>query len=207
MRIFRLIVLTSLALLVWRELSSAAANNKELGKFLQKQVHKTAEDKLQRNSAPPVASQDNAKVPPSGDFVGLVDIGAGRKMYLKCSGSGSPTVILESGYRNDADIWSTEFEPGMSPVFSQIAKFTRVCAYDRPGTFLDAGHLGRSTEFEPGMSPVFSQIAKFTRVCAFDRPGTFLDAGHLGRSTEFEPGMSPVFSQIAKFTRVCAYDR
>ena len=145
MRIFRLIVLTSLALLVWRELSSAAANNKELGKFLQKQVHETAEDKLQRNSAPPVASQDNATVPPSGDFVGLVDIGAGRKMYLKCSGSGSPTVILESGYRNDADIWSTEFEPGMSPVFSQIAKFTRVCAYDRPGTFLDAGHLGRST--------------------------------------------------------------
>src|SRR5260370_26491691 len=66
-------------------------------------------------------------------------------MYLVCSGSGSPTVILESGYRNDADIWSTELEPGMSPVFSQVAKFTRVCAYDRPGTFLDAGHLGRST--------------------------------------------------------------
>ena len=66
-------------------------------------------------------------------------------MYLECSGSGSPTVILESGYRNDADIWSAELEPGMSPVFSQVARFTRVCAYDRPGTFLDADHLGRST--------------------------------------------------------------
>ena len=32
-----------------------------------------------------------------GDFAGLVAIGAGRKMYLECSGSGSPTVILESG--------------------------------------------------------------------------------------------------------------
>jgi pimeloyl-ACP methyl ester carboxylesterase len=33
----------------------------------------------------------------------------------------------------------------MKMVFPEVAKFTRVCAYDRPGTFLDAGHLGRST--------------------------------------------------------------
>jgi pimeloyl-ACP methyl ester carboxylesterase len=66
-------------------------------------------------------------------------------MYLECRGSGSPTVILESGYRNNAEIWSTELEPGMTMVFPQVAKFTRVCAYDRPGTFLDANHLSRST--------------------------------------------------------------
>ena len=89
-------------------------------------------------------SQGSASKPASDNFAGLIDIGAGRKMYLECSGSGSPTVILESGYRNDADIWSAELEPGMSPVFSQVARFTRVCAYDRPGTFLDADHLGRS---------------------------------------------------------------
>ncbi len=29
-----------------------------------------------------------------GDFTGLVEIGDGRKMYLECRGSGSPTVIL-----------------------------------------------------------------------------------------------------------------
>jgi pimeloyl-ACP methyl ester carboxylesterase len=80
-----------------------------------------------------------------GDFAGLVEIGDGRKMYIECRGSGSPTVILESGYRNDAEIWSTPLEPGMSTVFPQVAKFTRVCAYDRPGTLLDANHLGRST--------------------------------------------------------------
>lgn len=34
----------------------------------------------------------------------------------------------------------------MSTVFPQVAKFTRVCAYDRPGTFLDADHLGRSIQ-------------------------------------------------------------
>jgi len=90
-------------------------------------------------------SQDSASKSASENFAGLIDIGNGRKMYLECSGSGSPTVILESGYRNDADIWSAELEPGMSPVFSQVAGFTRVCAYDRPGTFLDADHFGRST--------------------------------------------------------------
>jgi pimeloyl-ACP methyl ester carboxylesterase len=80
-----------------------------------------------------------------GDFAGLVEIGDARKMYLECRGSGSPTVILESGYRNDADIWSAQLEPAKSTVFPEVAKFTRVFAYDRPGTFLDANHLGRST--------------------------------------------------------------
>ena len=106
-------------------------------------VHR--EGTFKRVSTPEETSQSSASKPASDNFAGLIDIGAGRKMYLECSGSGSPTVILESGYRNDADIWSTELEPGMSPVFSQVARFTRVCAYDRPGTFLDADHLGRST--------------------------------------------------------------
>ena len=95
--------------------------------------------------APQKMSQSSTPVPASGNFAGLIDIGAGRKMYLECSGLGSPTVILESGYRNDAAIWSTPLEPGMPTVFPQVAKFTRVCAYDRPGTFLDANHLSRST--------------------------------------------------------------
>src|SRR5438128_9500053 len=70
-------------------------------------------------------------------------------MGARCTSSAAdqvaPTVILESGYRNDAEIWSTPLEPGKSTVFPQVAKFTRVCAYDRPGTFLDANHLSRST--------------------------------------------------------------
>src|SRR6266496_4625433 len=81
-----------------------------------------------------------------GDSAGLVEIGAGRKMFLECRGSGSPTVILESGDRNDAEVWSTPLEPGKSTVFPQVAKFTRVCAYDRPGTVRDVNHLSRSTQ-------------------------------------------------------------
>jgi CubicO group peptidase (beta-lactamase class C family)/pimeloyl-ACP methyl ester carboxylesterase len=103
------------------------------------------EGTFKRESAAQAGSQSSAPVPASDEVAGLIEIGNGRKMYLECRGSGSPTVILESGYRNDAEIWSTPLEPGMSTVFPQVAKFTRVCAYDRPGTFLDADHLGRST--------------------------------------------------------------
>ncbi len=102
------------------------------------------EGTFKRELAPQARSQSSAPVPASRDFTGLVEIGDGRKMYLECRGSGSPTVILESGYRNDAEIWSTPLEPGMSTVFPQVANFTRVWAYDRPGTFLDADHLSRS---------------------------------------------------------------
>jgi CubicO group peptidase (beta-lactamase class C family)/pimeloyl-ACP methyl ester carboxylesterase len=103
------------------------------------------EGTFKRLPIPEGTSQSTDTASASDNFAGLIDIGGGRKMYLKCSGSRSPTVILESGYRNDADIWSAELEPGMSPVLSKVARFTRVCAYDRPGTFVDADHLGRST--------------------------------------------------------------
>jgi CubicO group peptidase (beta-lactamase class C family)/pimeloyl-ACP methyl ester carboxylesterase len=103
------------------------------------------EGTFKRVSTPERTSQSMAPGAALGNFAGLIDIGAGRKMYLACRGSGNPTVILESGYRNDADIWSTQFEPGKSTIFPEVAKFTRVCAYDRPGTFLDPDHLGRST--------------------------------------------------------------
>src|SRR2546421_6567452 len=64
---------------------------------------------------------------------GLVDIGGGRKMYLKCSGTGSPTVVLVGGLRASADDWSIS-NKSKPTVFSEVGKFTRVCACDRPGT-------------------------------------------------------------------------
>ena len=39
------------------------------------------------------------------DFAGLVDIGGGRKMYLECRGTGSPTVVLVSGLKGSAGDW------------------------------------------------------------------------------------------------------
>jgi pimeloyl-ACP methyl ester carboxylesterase len=76
-----------------------------------------------------------------------VDIGDGRKMFLECRGTGGPTVILVSGYRNDADIWdSIAIDPasGQTAVLPGVAGFTRVCAYDRPGTVLDGENFSRS---------------------------------------------------------------
>jgi pimeloyl-ACP methyl ester carboxylesterase len=78
-----------------------------------------------------------------GDFAGPVDVD-GRKLYLECKGTGSPTVILISGYRNNAEIWTTPPGPKITPVFTAVSGFTRTCAYDRPGTILDATHLSRS---------------------------------------------------------------
>jgi pimeloyl-ACP methyl ester carboxylesterase len=79
----------------------------------------------------------------TGDFDGGVDVD-GRKIHLECKGAGAPTVILISGYRNSAEIWTVKPGPGLTPVFAAVAQFTRTCAYDRPGTIVDADHLSRS---------------------------------------------------------------
>ena len=79
----------------------------------------------------------------SGDCAGLVDIGGGRKIYLECHGTGSPTVVLISGTRGAHDDWTDLIDPtnpagakkpSESAVFPQVGRLTRVCAYDRPGT-------------------------------------------------------------------------
>jgi pimeloyl-ACP methyl ester carboxylesterase len=69
----------------------------------------------------------------SADFAGLVDIGGGRKMYLECRGAGAPTVVLVAGLKASAEDWSIAGKSAPA-VFPEVAKFTRVCAYDRPGT-------------------------------------------------------------------------
>jgi pimeloyl-ACP methyl ester carboxylesterase len=84
-----------------------------------------------------------AAAPASGDFTGSVAIDGGRKLYLECRGAESPTVILESGLRNRGDIWSVQPDQGEA-VLPAVAAFTRVCAYDRPGTTLGTDQLSRS---------------------------------------------------------------
>src|SRR5579864_9477628 len=54
----------------------------------------------------------------------LVDVG-GMKMHIDCTGEGSPTVILDSGLGDSYVSWRK--------VQPQIAKFVRVCSYDRAG--------------------------------------------------------------------------
>jgi len=68
-----------------------------------------------------------------GNVGGLVDLGDGRKMYLKCSGRGSHTGVLVGGLRASADDWSISNKSAPA-VFPEVARFTRACACDRPGT-------------------------------------------------------------------------
>ena len=64
-----------------------------------------------------------------------VDIG-GRKLNLRCTGSGAPTVILESGANADSLTWFK-----VQPL---LAQSTMVCSYDRAGYgFSDEGPLPR----------------------------------------------------------------
>src|SRR2546423_13760646 len=93
------------------------------------------EGTFKRESAPQVAPQSSAPLPAGGDFAGLIEIGGGRRIFFEWYGAGRPTVIFLFGCRDDGDIWSAQLEPGASAVFPEVARFTRVCAYDRPGTF------------------------------------------------------------------------
>ena len=72
-----------------------------------------------------------------GDFAGRVEIRGGRELFLECRGRGGPTVILLSGYGNGADVWGL-VDAGVRrpPVLAGVARFARVCAYDRPNTIL-----------------------------------------------------------------------
>jgi pimeloyl-ACP methyl ester carboxylesterase len=67
----------------------------------------------------------------------LVDAG-GFRLNLYCAGSGSPTVVFDSGFLDWAPAWST--------VQPQIAKWTRACSYDRAGAgFSEPGPMPRTS--------------------------------------------------------------
>ena len=53
-----------------------------------------------------------------------IDIG-GYKLHINCTGQGAPVVVLDSGLGDSYVSWMK--------VQPQIAKFTRVCSYDRAG--------------------------------------------------------------------------
>ena len=75
--------------------------------------------------------RDLAATPPPGR---LVDIG-GYRLHLWCTGDGAPAVILDTGLGGSSTGWGF--------VQPEVARFTRVCSYDRAG-------MGYS---DPGPSP------------------------------------------------------
>lgn len=134
----------------------------------------------QARTAAPGRTSSPARVtsPPHGDFAGRVAIRGGRKLYLECRGSGRPTVVLEAGTGDLAAVWSlAPFGPGRA-VLPAVARFTRVCAYDRPGTYLLPDQLSRS---DPVAMPRSARdIVRDLRALlrAGRVPGPYVLAGH-----------------------------
>ena len=62
-------------------------------------------------------------VPGYGDLGRPVPALEGRRLYLDCRGSGTPTVVLEAGIGSDARSWGS--------VMPALARTTRTCAYSR----------------------------------------------------------------------------
>lgn len=71
---------------------------------------------------------------PEASIAGRFDIG-GRSLYLECSGSGAPTVVLDAGAGMDTSTWAA--------VLPQLSRVSQVCAYDR-------ANVGRS---DPAPTP------------------------------------------------------
>ena len=63
----------------------------------------------------------------------------GLKMHIDCAGDGSPAVILDSGLGDSYVSWRK--------VQPEIAKFARVCSYDRAGLgYSDSSHEPRTSK-------------------------------------------------------------
>ncbi len=113
-------------------------------------------DVMELDQAPPT-------IVPHGRLSGWFDIG-GRRMFLRCSGRGGPTVVFENGLVTD---WSA--------LQRRLATTTRVCSYD-PARM--AGPWGRS---DPAPAPrdAEDRVADLHALLAKARvPGPYVLAGH-----------------------------
>ena len=92
----------------------------------------------------------------------LVNVG-GYSLHLNCTGSGSPTVVLQPG--------AGEISSNHGWIAAAVARDTRVCVYDR---------AGRGWSGQPDTDQDATQIATdlHTLLQAADVPGPYVLAGH-----------------------------
>jgi pimeloyl-ACP methyl ester carboxylesterase len=106
---------------------------------------------------------DARRFPQQGKSVSLGPTFDNLSLSIDCRGEGSPTVILDSGLGVPAVGWN--------PVQAEVAKFTRVCSYDR------AGYGWSSASSAPRTS---SQIVKELHALleAANEKGPYILVGH-----------------------------
>jgi len=79
---------------------------------------------MQQATTPPVpdpVQELSAAWPPPGELVAV----NGSRMHIRCTGTGSPVVVMEAGSTDISLSWA-KVQPG-------VAEFSRVCSYDRLG--------------------------------------------------------------------------
>jgi pimeloyl-ACP methyl ester carboxylesterase len=108
-------------------------------------------------------SADAARFPQQGKLVSLGPDFGNLRLNIDCQGSGSPTVVLDSGLGVPGIGWDR--------VQAEVAKFTRVCWYDRAGYGWSDGSSRPRTSLE---------IAKelHALLAAANEKGPFVLAGH-----------------------------
>jgi pimeloyl-ACP methyl ester carboxylesterase len=97
--------------------------------------------------------------PPPGQ---RLDVG-GYHLHLNCTGQGSPTVIMEAGLNDFSLQWAL--------VQPEVARFTRVCTYDRAGLgWSDPSPLARTSE------SIVDELHKLLTTAGIEGP--FVLVGH-----------------------------
>jgi hypothetical protein len=114
------------------------------------------------SSPPTTAATSSTDARPTATLDELVRV-AGVRVHVRCSGSGTATVLLVAGYETGSVAWAA-VEP-------TIAEQTRVCTYDRPGT----GTSDPATEIA-----TFSTQARDLQdlLTAIGEPGPYVVVGH-----------------------------
>jgi pimeloyl-ACP methyl ester carboxylesterase len=99
------------------------------------------------------------------DLDAVMTIGPGRRLYVRCQGTGSPTVVMEAGDEDTSDSYAFA-EPAVS-------KVTRTCVYDR-------ANLGRSGP-APGPRGLSALVGDLERLLKTARiPGPYVLVGTSG---------------------------
>ena len=97
----------------------------------------------------------------------LYDVG-GHRLHLTCTGTGSPTVVLENGLNEISPLWDA--------VTTRVSRTTRVCAYDRAGQ-------GWSDDISHSQDGRAVAADLHTLLARADEPGPYVLAGHSSGGT------------------------
>ena len=111
------------------------------------------------------ATTSTATAPASADVDRVVPIGGGRGLYLRCTGSGSPTVVMESGDEDTGDAYDF--------AIPDVARVARTCVYDR-------ANLGRSDPAPGprGLKELVGDVERLLEAAAI--PGPYVLVGTSG---------------------------